>query len=215
MSSHANGMDEHNAITSPQMKHSMETGSHNGHDETAEHVMMFHLRTDLNLLFEPWNINSTKVLIGSCIGVLFVSFLYEGLKIYRAKLMHSRNRKKQRGANICSIHHWSQTIMHILQVVLGYLLMLVVMTYQVYLGVAVVVGAGLGYFIFAGLIGETDDEKPSSSPNRTIEMPAMILNVTNFKDFSNNQHTRPHKLSISDLAIENEGFYSETKFPLQ
>ena len=39
MSSHANGMDEHNAITSPQMKHSMETGSHNGHDETAEHVV--------------------------------------------------------------------------------------------------------------------------------------------------------------------------------
>ena len=36
------------------------------------------------------------MLVGSCIGVLLVSLLYEGLKIFRAKLMqmHSRMEKQ-------------------------------------------------------------------------------------------------------------------------
>ena len=83
--------------------------------------------------------------------------------------------------------------------------MLVVMTFQVYLGLAVVIGAGLGYFFFAGLISDTDPGMPQSCPNPTPENPALILNVMNFKDLENNQH-KPRKLSISDLAIENRGY---------
>ena len=98
--------------------------------------------------------------------------------------------------------------MHVVQVVVGYLLMLVVMTYQVYLGVAVIVGAGLGYFFFAGLISDTTPVVPPSCPQPTPESPALILNMTNFKDIEKNQH-HPETLSISDLAIENEGFDME------
>ena len=101
--------------------------------------------------------------------------------------------------------------MHIMQVIVGYLLMLVVMTYQVYLGIAIVAGAGLGYFIFAGLIGDTEPERSSSLPSQTNETPAMVLSVTNLHDFTHNENKGFRKLSLSDLGMENGGLDSETK----
>lgn len=46
-----------------------------------------------------------------------------------------------------STPHVLQVIFHITQLVLGYVMMLVVMTFNVWLGVAVVLGLGTGYFI--------------------------------------------------------------------
>ena len=42
-----------------------------------------------------------------------------------------------------------QTLLHVLQVSVGYMLMLTVMTYNAWLGVAVLAGAGAGYMIFS------------------------------------------------------------------
>ena len=47
------------------------------------------------------------------------------------------------------IDHMLQTLMHMLQVFVSYLLMLAFMTYNVWIGIAVVLGAGIGYFVFA------------------------------------------------------------------
>lgn len=48
-----------------------------------------------------------------------------------------------------NIFHILQSILHVIQVGLGYLLMLVAMTYNGWLFLAVIFGAGIGYFIFA------------------------------------------------------------------
>lgn len=47
-----------------------------------------------------------------------------------------------------SVMHLFQTFLHILQVTLSFLLMLIFMTYNTWLCVAVVLGAALGYFLF-------------------------------------------------------------------
>ncbi|KAH8406685.1 hypothetical protein KR222_003383 [Zaprionus bogoriensis] len=44
--------------------------------------------------------------------------------------------------------HWFQTLLHMLQVAISFMLMLIFMTFNVWLCTAVVLGAGLGYFIF-------------------------------------------------------------------
>jgi len=44
--------------------------------------------------------------------------------------------------------HCLQAFLHLLQVTLGYMLMLIAMTYNVYLFISVVLGAALGYLIF-------------------------------------------------------------------
>ncbi|XP_017065652.1 high affinity copper uptake protein 1 [Drosophila eugracilis] len=48
----------------------------------------------------------------------------------------------------CSRMHLLQTLLHVLQVFISFLLMLVFMTFNVWLCVAVLLGAGFGYYIF-------------------------------------------------------------------
>ena len=51
-------------------------------------------------------------------------------------------------SRICSWSHVLQSVLHTVQVTASYLLMLAVMTFNVYLGLSVVIGAGIGYFCF-------------------------------------------------------------------
>ncbi|CAF1385317.1 unnamed protein product [Rotaria sp. Silwood1] len=51
-------------------------------------------------------------------------------------------------ARLLSVSHLIQTLLHILQMALSYLLMLVAMTFNIYLFFAIVLGAGLGHFLF-------------------------------------------------------------------
>jgi len=51
-------------------------------------------------------------------------------------------------ARICNKWHILQSFLHIVQVTVSYMLMLVFMTYNVWLCIAVVLGAGTGYFAF-------------------------------------------------------------------
>lgn len=53
------------------------------------------------------------------------------------------------------ILHGVQTLLHMLQVVLGYMLMLCVMSYNVWIFLGVVGGSVLGYFISFPLLGKT------------------------------------------------------------
>ncbi|ALC49509.1 Ctr1A [Drosophila busckii] len=50
--------------------------------------------------------------------------------------------------SMLSISHLYQTLLHVLQVTLSFLLMLIFMTYNVWLCLMVVLGAGVGYFLF-------------------------------------------------------------------
>ena len=47
-----------------------------------------------------------------------------------------------------STYHFIQTLLHILQMGISYLLMLIAMTFNVYLFLAVILGAGLGHLLF-------------------------------------------------------------------
>merc|ERR1719376_800630 len=46
-----------------------------------------------------------------------------------------------------SRHHLLQTAMHLIQVTIGYFLMLIAMTYNVWCFLAVILGSGIGYFL--------------------------------------------------------------------
>lgn len=51
-------------------------------------------------------------------------------------------------ARIISCDHLIQTLLHVLQITISYFLMLVFMTYNGYLCIAIALGAGVGYFAF-------------------------------------------------------------------
>uniref|UniRef100_A0A672IDN2 Copper transport protein n=1 Tax=Salarias fasciatus TaxID=181472 RepID=A0A672IDN2_SALFA len=123
----------------------------------------------VELLFSGLVINSAGEMVAACIGVFLLAALYEGLKIGREVLLRRSQvnvrynsmplpgadgtvlmeTHKTVGQRMLSPAHFMQTLLHIVQVVVSYFLMLVFMTYNGYLCIAVAAGAGMGYFLFS------------------------------------------------------------------
>ncbi|XP_032683727.1 high affinity copper uptake protein 1-like [Odontomachus brunneus] len=118
------------------------------------HSMAFHGGLTETVLFRGWSINDAQGMVGSVIGVILLSALYEGLKSYRDYLYVrtaciKRKQKKSRHSLLFSGIHLFQTLLHVIQVVLGYFLMFIFMTYNYWLCIAIGVGTALGYWLFA------------------------------------------------------------------
>lgn len=134
---------------------------------------------NMTVLFKEWVISDEREYIASCVGVAGIAILYEILKAcrqiwidmsYEPSINPGSNvleMKPMSGGNCCEdidafplvfkttpmfwVEHVFQSVLYIVQIFLGYVLMLVVMTYNVYLVVSVCCGAGVGYLI-AGII---------------------------------------------------------------
>ncbi|XP_003965646.2 high affinity copper uptake protein 1 [Takifugu rubripes] len=143
------------------------TGGHEGHMSMA---MTFYFGYhNVELLFSGLVINSPGEMVAACIGVFLLAILYEGLKIGREVLLRRSQvnvrynsmplpgsdgtvlmeTHKTVGQRMLSPAHFLQTFLHIIQVAVSYILMLVFMTYNAYLCIAVALGAGMGYFLFS------------------------------------------------------------------
>ncbi|XP_014481285.1 PREDICTED: high affinity copper uptake protein 1 isoform X2 [Dinoponera quadriceps] len=129
--------------------------------------MTFHTGFCESVLFSNWKITSVGGLVGSMIGIIILAALYEGLKYYREYLLWKEyNSLQYRSVTVpneknavaednrvvqptmLSWMHSFQTLLHLVQMVLSYFLMLIFMTYNVWLCCAVVLGAAIGYFLF-------------------------------------------------------------------
>ncbi|XP_041094405.1 high affinity copper uptake protein 1 [Polyodon spathula] len=142
-------------------------GSGGGH--MMMHMVFYFGYQEVELLFSGLVINSVGEMVGACIAVYLLAVLYEGLKIGREFLLRRSQvsvrynsmpvpgpsgtvlmeTHKTVGQQMLSLAHLLQTVLHIIQVVLSYFLMLVFMTYNGYLCIAVALGAGTGYFLFS------------------------------------------------------------------
>lgn len=107
-------------------------------------------------------------MVASCAALFFLAVFYEALKYKRDEMLRRQaaaasqletiRMPSSNGAtevttvanprSIWNRHHFLQTILHGIQVVLGYMLMLAFMTYNVWLALAITLGAMVGYFIF-------------------------------------------------------------------
>lgn len=141
-----------------------------GHGDHMMMKMTFYFGyKNVELLFAGLVINTPGGMVGACIAVFLLAVFYEGLKIGREFLLR-RNQVNVRynsmpvpgadgtvlmethktvGQRMLSLAHFFQTFLHIIQVVVSYFLMLVFMTYNGYLCIAVAAGAGFGYFLFS------------------------------------------------------------------
>ncbi|PVD22308.1 hypothetical protein C0Q70_18117 [Pomacea canaliculata] len=155
---------------------SMNHGDHNmpddhmGHDMNHMMQMYFHTGVSEYILFEKAYTSTTGGMVGACFVMFALSILYEGLKFTREHLLRraaarsavvytpsvSANSREQMvgtvepsiSAKMLSCSHVVQTLLHMLQVFLSYCLMLVFMTFNVWLCLAIILGAGCGYFLF-------------------------------------------------------------------
>ncbi|XP_014251551.1 high affinity copper uptake protein 1 isoform X2 [Cimex lectularius] len=155
----------------PGHDHSSDSHATHDHSSHAGHMMMmtFHFGYNEAILFDFWNVSTIAGFISSFIGIFVVSLIYEGIKYYREYLFwenlnntHYKSVTNGRARSsslpggvepITSPRIWSwfnamQTMLHMLQMTISYLLMLIFMTFNVWLCLAVVLGSSTGYFFF-------------------------------------------------------------------
>jgi len=150
---------------------------------------------NMTVVFKEWQISNETEFIASCVGVAGVAILYEILKAcrqiwidvsYQPTVDSTSNAiqlKAMSGGNCCEdtdafplvfkttpgfwCEHFLQSVLYIVQIFLGYVLMLIVMTYNVWLVVSVCCGAGVGYLI-AGAIRVTTTKQHMRKRAKTI-----------------------------------------------
>lgn len=134
------------------------------------------------LLFHFWDVQGPAGMVLSVIVVLLLTVFYELLKVWRVWLgkhpspFHSSDCRGSTAALASSLSESSldpmeqtapapspmnrwllrgiQTALHILQVTVGYMLMLCVMSYNTWIFLGVILGSVLGYFIGFPLLGQ-------------------------------------------------------------
>ncbi|XP_078045569.1 uncharacterized protein LOC144474524 [Augochlora pura] len=136
--------------------------------------MWFWFGDDLGSFFlSGYNVVTTSGFICTCIGLSALAILYEAMKILQIKLQQNnianiRKQKAMRSENSSLLSrlssksirvqfssqciYWSMWCLQVfhwsIHTLLGYILMLAVMSYNIYINVAIVLGGCLGYWIF-------------------------------------------------------------------
>jgi len=146
----------------------------------------FYWSDDTTILFGFWATETVGQYLASCLCFFVLAMLYEWLSSFRfsyAKELREAKEKKEQ-TELASekslllngdtplgkiaifmqrftLLHLKLTVMHMIQLTLAYTLMLVIMTYNVGLGLSVMGGYALGFFIFASAVPERAAEPAS------------------------------------------------------
>ncbi|XP_066112584.1 protein SLC31A2 isoform X1 [Saccopteryx bilineata] len=121
------------------------------------------------LLFDFWSVHSPAGMALSVLVVLLLAVLYESIKFGKAKLLHqalmnmsiSTSQQLETDQSSSSsesppvsrprlrwwLCHFGQSLIHVTQVVIGYFIMLTVMSYNTWIFLGVVLGSAVGYYL--------------------------------------------------------------------
>eukprot|EP00057_Strongylocentrotus_purpuratus_P003887 XP_003727592.1 PREDICTED: high affinity copper uptake protein 1 [Strongylocentrotus purpuratus] len=128
-----------------------------------------HFGTTETILFKKWTVSNAGGLLGSCLVVVLLAILVEGLVVFRKHLSkkyatdvrhrmieteasESTRLVEEQAEGQIPLFSWSHlilTALYGLQTLIFYLLMLIAMTLNAYLLIAIVIGSSIGYFLFA------------------------------------------------------------------
>ncbi|XP_039183072.1 probable low affinity copper uptake protein 2 isoform X1 [Crotalus tigris] len=131
--------------------------------------MHFFFSDKVILLFDFWDVHSPGGMVLSVFLIMLLTVIYEGIKVGKAKLIqHSQtavapsisqenlregvSMNSDVGPTTSSLKkrlswHLAETFLHMVQVFLGYLVMLAVMTYNTWIFLGVIAGSAIGYFV--------------------------------------------------------------------
>lgn len=158
-------------------------------EHSGGHAMMkmyFHTSNGDTYLFKDWVLSADSDIMFACLALFTMAIIYEAIKTFQKVLLAKKFSHSNcypvastaaangdvRG-NCHESHHWLKqmfawyhllsTLVHVLQVCLGYSLMLAIMTFNVWLCVAVITGAGIGYFLFSWQRSDSNNDSSTES----------------------------------------------------
>ncbi|GMR39137.1 hypothetical protein PMAYCL1PPCAC_09332 [Pristionchus mayeri] len=121
-----------------------------GHDHSAHsmsHSMSFHGGLKEVVLFQFWQTMSPLSMILSCIVVVLLCFVMEATRWSRMK-REAVNKMRNASGSPVTPHRLIDACLHAVQLTISYLLMLVFMTFNVWLCAATVVGEVIARLLF-------------------------------------------------------------------
>ncbi|KAH8910907.1 Ctr-domain-containing protein [Coniochaeta sp. PMI_546] len=158
-------MDAHHDHSSHMMDHSGMDHSHGGHDmgPMCNMNMLFTWNTEnLCIVFRWWHIRSTFGLVASLLAVVALVAGYEALRegIRRYETWANKRAEtapRQNKVSITNRAHIIKSVLYGLQNFYAFMIMLIFMTYNGWVMIAVSFGAGLGYLLFGARTTATKD----------------------------------------------------------
>ncbi|XP_020821109.1 protein SLC31A2 isoform X1 [Phascolarctos cinereus] len=133
--------------------------------------MHFVFSSEVELLFDFWRVHSPAGMAVSVLVVLLLAVFYESIKVGKVKLFqwslrsHPPNHNQpltectdQESTSSGSaqansdrtrlfLSHLGQSLIHVVQVVIGYFVMLAVMSYNTWIFLGVILGSAIGYYL--------------------------------------------------------------------
>jgi len=121
----------------------------------AGHQMYFFTSTNSTILFLQWTTSSWQSLLLACFLLFITTVFYEGLGVLalhittvslrvRSRPLSDRNTARMKAVSL----HLLQTLIHVVRLILAYSLMLVFMTFNLWLCIPIVIGAATGFLAF-------------------------------------------------------------------
>ncbi|PFH59685.1 hypothetical protein XA68_12008 [Ophiocordyceps unilateralis] len=154
-------------------------GGHGGHDDMCSMNMLFTWdTTNLCIVFRQWHIRSTASLIFSLLAVILLAMLYEALRALSRRFEASQERRIAAMPNDDLLgpaettpllhpgqNHYQasqrvqviKSLFYALQNFYAFMLMLIFMTYNGWVMIAVSLGAFFGYLLFGQATSATKD----------------------------------------------------------
>ncbi|KAG5938765.1 hypothetical protein E4U60_001189 [Claviceps pazoutovae] len=138
-------------------------GGHGGMDDMCSMSMLFTWDTkNLCIVFRQWHVRSTPGLIASLIAVVLLAMGYEALRALSRKYENAVYRRilampRQSHENASKQGHVLKAVLYGVQNFYAFMLMLVFMTYNGWVMIAVSLGAFLGYLSFGHCTSSTKE----------------------------------------------------------
>ncbi|CAD6234205.1 GSCOCG00007650001-RA-CDS [Cotesia congregata] len=140
--------------------------------------MSFWFGTDLGtFLFNGFNVTTIRGFFCTCLGLIAIAIIYEAMKTLQIKLhqltkaaLAVDDSQATENSSLLSqivptfprfssssqrwgIILWTFEVLHYsAQTTIGYIVMLVVMTYNIYICIALIIGSAIGYWIFSPIL---------------------------------------------------------------
>ncbi|KAG5981425.1 hypothetical protein E4U55_002958 [Claviceps digitariae] len=141
----------------------MDHGGHGGMDDMCSMNMLFTWDTkNLCIVFRQWHVRSTPGLIASLLAVVLLAMGYEALRALSRKYEHAVDRRisampRQNQESASRQGHVIKAVLYGMQNFYAFMLMLIFMTYNGWVMIAVSLGAFLGYLVFGHCTSSTKD----------------------------------------------------------
>ncbi|WKY03921.1 hypothetical protein Q1695_005137 [Nippostrongylus brasiliensis] len=110
--------------------------------------MWFHTHLNDTVLFKDWWIQNAGTMVWSCFVVAAFAIALEAVRWLRWVAESKRTEEKTWWSHLVNPHHHRDVIIYFVQTVMAYLLMLVFMTFSVWLTLSMCLGLAVGHYLF-------------------------------------------------------------------